>query len=111
MCLILGGYYINLARLPFWLRWLPYASFARYAYAGLILNEFSDRTFPCAVPGVPLYGAVAGAGGCPVAGEAVIEALSMKGESLGVNYAVLLGFQGGLRLMAYMLLRADIHIL
>jgi ABC-type multidrug transport system permease subunit len=110
MCLILGGYYINLARLPAWLHWLPYASFARYAYAGLILNEFANRTFPCAEPGAPLYGA-AGGGVCPVAGESVIASLSMTGESLGVNYAVLLGFQGGLRLMAYLLLRADIHIL
>jgi hypothetical protein len=73
---------------------------------GLILNEFQGRSFPCADAAHPAYGAA-----CPVRGDTVIASLAMEGERVWSNYAVLLGYQAGLRLLAYLLLRWDVHLL
>ena len=104
--LIAGGFYIRLDKFPTWLLWISRLSFARYAYTGLVVNEFRGRSFECSVAGDPQYGS-----SCPVTGEAVISNLAMSGESVGFNYAILIVFQVGLRLASYLCLRYDIHIL
>ena len=104
--LIAGGFYIRLDRFPGWLMWISRLSFARYAYTGLVVNEFRDSSFPCATANTPLYGTT-----CPVPGQAVIANQAMSGENIGFNYAMLIVFQVGLRLASYVCLRYDIHIL
>jgi ABC-type multidrug transport system ATPase subunit/ABC-type multidrug transport system permease subunit len=45
--LIFGGFYINLDSLPIVANWVPYASFLRWAFQALIINEFQGETFSC----------------------------------------------------------------
>jgi hypothetical protein len=56
-----------------WLRWLNYIDPIAYAYESLVINEFSGRTFPCAVliPSGPMYDDVdTSSQTCQVAGAA-----------------------------------------
>jgi len=104
--LIAGGFYVRLDRFPHWLTWLSRLSFARYAYTGLVLNEFRGTTFTCALDGHPAYGST-----CPVTGESVIAAQAMSGETIAFNYGILLVFQAGLRFASYLCLRFNIQVL
>ncbi len=37
--LLVGGFFVNVASIPAWIRWLHYVSLFYYAYASLITNE------------------------------------------------------------------------
>ena len=43
--IIFSGYLIPLARIPWYFKWLYYASFFQYAFGVLQINELANRTF------------------------------------------------------------------
>ena len=73
MLMILGGFYVNFSSMPPFIRWLSWASQARYGFNAMVVNEFEGRTFACAAGNHARYGA-----SCPLAGEEVIDALEMR---------------------------------
>jgi hypothetical protein len=43
--MMFAGYLVYIPDLPHWLRaWAPYLSFMRYAFQGMVLNEFQDNS-------------------------------------------------------------------
>ena len=40
--LLVGGFFVNVASIPGWIRWLHYLSLFFYAYASLITNEVAN---------------------------------------------------------------------
>lgn len=45
--LLFGGFYSNLSNMPIWISWLQYFSFISWAFQGLIINEYADKTLEC----------------------------------------------------------------
>lgn len=45
--LMFSGYFLNEENIPIWLAPLKYASFIRYAFTALCINEFKDASFEC----------------------------------------------------------------
>jgi ABC-type multidrug transport system permease subunit len=45
--MLLSGFYVKLANIPIWLRWLSYLVFPKYAYSILAYIQFQDSTFDC----------------------------------------------------------------
>lgn len=43
----LNRYLVNLDSLPIVANWVPYASFLRWAYQALVINEFTGESFTC----------------------------------------------------------------
>jgi ABC-type multidrug transport system ATPase subunit/ABC-type multidrug transport system permease subunit len=71
--LIFGGFYINLDSLPIVANWVPYASFLRWAFQALIINEFQGETFNCSGGSTSQ---------CLQSGTEVINSLSFNNEDL-----------------------------
>lgn len=64
--LLFGGFYINISSLPIVANWIPYASFMKWTYQSLCINEFRGEIFECN----------AGGGACEKTGEDVLFRLS-----------------------------------
>lgn len=47
--LLVGGFFVNVASIPAWIRWLHYLSVFFYAYAALITNEVATLSLNFAV--------------------------------------------------------------
>ena len=45
--LLFGGFYSNLSNMPIWISWLQYFSFISWAFQGLIINEYADKSLKC----------------------------------------------------------------
>jgi len=45
--LLFGGFYINISSLPIVANWVPYASFMKWTYEALCINEFKGENFSC----------------------------------------------------------------
>ena len=45
--LTFSGYFLNEDSIPDWIGWIKYISFIRYAFQGLMINEFKDASFDC----------------------------------------------------------------
>ena len=73
---IIGGFYIPLNNMHAGIKWASYASFARYGFSSLVVNEFENRHVPCA-DDVPI--AVGGTDECPLPGEVVLESIGIEG--------------------------------
>merc|ERR1719440_516732 len=61
--LLLGGFYINVETIPVFIRWLAKVSYLSFAYQGLCISQFADRT-------LTVGGVVADGGVCPPGTEA-----------------------------------------
>ena len=57
--LLLGGFYINVETIPVFIRWLAKVSYLSFAYQGLCISQFADRT-------LTVGGVVADHGVCPL---------------------------------------------
>ncbi|KAL9649908.1 hypothetical protein ABK040_011381 [Willaertia magna] len=45
--ILFGGFYINAASIPMYFIWIYYASFFKYGFEALVLNEFTGMTITC----------------------------------------------------------------
>lgn len=64
---------VNLASLPLVAKWVPYASFLRWAFQAFCINEFSGQHYEC----------TGGANSqCLSTGEAVLQSLSFERQTL-----------------------------
>ncbi len=104
--LILGGFYIPFSNMPVWASWIKWISFATYGYSGLLINEFSGRSIPCALDVGVSVGSTS-LNECPQQGDDVLIALGITGwlSSLWFNVFMLIALQLGCRWGAYILLR------
>ena len=78
VCLLFGGFYINVDSLPQVLNLLPYVSFVKWAFQSLVINEYKDLTFNCDDIDDNM--------GCMTTGEAVLDSLNLDGD---INDSVL----------------------
>ncbi|KAL1213711.1 ABC transporter G family member 18 [Cardamine amara subsp. amara] len=53
-CLLLGGFYINRDRIPFYWIWFHYISLLKYPYEAVLINEFDDPS-RCFIKGVQVF--------------------------------------------------------
>ncbi len=105
---ISAGFYIPYHNLNAVMKWASYASFARYGYSALLVNEYEGREIPCPEDN-DFAGISIGGGGneCPLPGSAVYESLGLEGifANFWFNIGVLVAFQIVFLVGAYVLLR------
>ena len=69
--MLIGGYLVNPASIPVWLRWVRCLSPMSFAFEVLAANEIGDQYFSIHVDGFPEIGGVKGDGkGCAWRGVA-----------------------------------------
>lgn len=102
---ILGGFYIPYESLHAGVAWISFASFARYGYSALVINEYQGRDIPCAEDSVAIT--IGSSGECPLPGEVVLADLGIRGvvESYWFNIGMVALLQVLFRIGAYVLLR------
>lgn len=95
LLMLFGGFYVNVENIPGWLVWIEVFSFIKYAYAGLIVNEFAGATdFECEQN---TY--------CLGNGTQVLEQQGMIGINKWWELGKLLLLMAGFRATAYVALR------
>ena len=99
---ILAGFYVPLDNLNPAIEWASWASFARYGYSALIINEFAGRDIECGSDSVDEEGE-----GCPLSGDEVVASIGLSGAftNLWLNVAIVVAIQVLIRAMTYWLLR------
>lgn len=57
---IYAGFVLPIPNMQGWLRWLNYINPISYAFESIMVNEFSNRGFPCTdfIPAGPTYGGI-----------------------------------------------------
>jgi ABC-type multidrug transport system ATPase subunit/ABC-type multidrug transport system permease subunit len=99
--LILSGLYLNNDTVPDWIIWLKYISFIKYAYHGMMVNEFVGLEFTGSqlLPNGTVVTVVQ-------TGDEVIERLAMADEGTVLDdILILIGMSLIYRLGAYLVLR------
>lgn len=99
----MGGFYIPFENMHPGVYWLSYASFARYGYSSLIINEYEGRVVPCTPEDAASFPS------CPVPGDAVISGIGIYGvsENFWFNIGMVAVLQIIFRFAAYVLLRRN----
>lgn len=99
---ILAGFYVPLDNLNPAIEWASWASFARYGYSALIINEFGGRDIECGSDAVDEEGE-----GCPLSGNDVVASIGLRGAftNLWLNVVTVVAIQVLIRGMTYWLLR------
>ena len=99
---ILAGFYVPLDNLNPAIEWASWASFARYGYSALIINEFAGRNIECGSDAIDEEGE-----GCPLSGDEVVASIGLSGAftNLWLNVAIVVAIQVLIRAMTYWLLR------
>lgn len=94
---LFGGFFMPPVGLPLYFSWLDAISYVKYAYMGLMMNEFQSLNASCSVNGTTIQNCVSG---------------QTYLDSLGINYMpmyacalVLLGICIACRFAAYLILR------
>lgn len=103
---ILGGFYIPYENLHVGVAWVSFASFARYGYSALVINEYAGREIPCVVDGSVAISI--GGEECPLPGESVLSDLGIRGDVISnywFNIGMVVLLQLIFRFWAYALLR------
>lgn len=90
--LLVGGFFVNVASIPGWIRWLHYLSVFFYAYSTLMTNEVATLSLDFAVQG---YAAVKN-----VRGTAFLDIIGIDVDDLTRNIIILDCFYAGLLLIA-----------
>ena len=86
-------------RTPTYLAWLKRASFAAYAYAALVANEFEGLRLPSPSPALP-----------PIKAEPLIPKNVRNGLSIGADVGILFAFLVAFRVGAYLLFARAIRL-
>eukprot|EP01122_Echinamoeba_exundans_P006337 TRINITY_DN1758_c0_g1_i1.p1 TRINITY_DN1758_c0_g1~~TRINITY_DN1758_c0_g1_i1.p1 ORF type:complete len:838 (-),score=94.63 TRINITY_DN1758_c0_g1_i1:2209-4722(-) len=90
--LLVAGFYLPVANIRPWLRWLQYVSYIKYTYDALIVNQFA--------------GLMIGA----ISGNVLLAVNSVIIRSVGVNIAILIGWGIMFRILAFVFLAASFWI-
>ncbi|KAK5113247.1 hypothetical protein LTR62_003583 [Meristemomyces frigidus] len=95
-----GGFLVPLPVLNvFWKYAFHYWDYQTYVFQGMMVNEFSDRTYDCTVVNGQCHCMYASAlqDQCKIAGTAVLEqygyAVGKQGQWLGIMVAIILGYR------------------
>mmetsp|Transcript_12998 Transcript_12998/g.40025 ORF Transcript_12998/g.40025 Transcript_12998/m.40025 type:complete len:644 (+) Transcript_12998:133-2064(+) len=96
---LLAGFYANDRNLNKVALAFQYASYIRYSYSALVLNEFEGRTYACEPPATDfrIYG-------CPIEAEAVLTVMPVERIGVMGNLAVIWGLIVLYRLIAFFFL-------
>lgn len=99
---ILAGFYVPLDNLNPAIEWASWASFARYGYSALIINEFAGRDIECGSDAIDNEG-----DGCPLSGDDVVSGIGLSGAftNLWLNVIIVFAIQLFIRALTYWLLR------
>ena len=99
---ILAGFYVPLDNLNPAIEWASWASFARYGYSALIINEFSGRDIECGSDAIDNEGDA-----CPLSGDDVVSSIGLSGAftNLWLNVIIVVLIQLFIRALTYWLLR------
>lgn len=99
---ILAGFYVPLDNLNPAIEWASWASFARYGYSALIINEFAGRDIECGSDAIDNEG-----DGCPLSGDDVVSGIGLSGAftNLWLNVIIVVAIQLFIRALTYWLLR------
>ena len=99
---ILAGFYVPLDNLNPAIQWASWASFARYGYSALIINEFAGRDIKCGSDAIDNEG-----DGCPLSGDDVVASIGLSSAftSLWLNVLIVVAIQLFIRALTYWLLR------
>ena len=98
--LFLGGFYVDLERIPIWIRWAQYLSFVKFGFDSLLINEFEGRTFT-QDPDFDSQWT-----GTPITGEEILQGFSLL-EDVYINVLILFGYGLLFRTFAYLTLKIN----
>mmetsp|Transcript_41324 Transcript_41324/g.54311 ORF Transcript_41324/g.54311 Transcript_41324/m.54311 type:complete len:655 (+) Transcript_41324:76-2040(+) len=113
MLLLVGGFYIDIQRLPVGLQWMPYISFIYWGFKGMTVSHFTGRTFGCQMLSTDQQD---GYSSCPIDGDEILRSHSLlssneSGETaLMTVFCVLTLFILVFRLLSYFFLRKSIKL-
>lgn len=96
--LLLGGFFLNAGSIPFYLRWLTYFSWFRYANESLLINQWADiksGEISCNTSNNT----------CPTSGRIILETLHFSESHLPYDLLGLISLIILFRLLAYSALR------
>lgn len=101
---IVGGFYIPFSKMPGWISWLKWTSFATYGYCGMLITQYAGREIPCATA---VTFQIGDSGLCPLPGDEVLVSLGITGllSKVWFNALMLVALQLFCRTSAYVMLR------
>lgn len=95
--ILFGGFYVNEATIPVWLRWIKYLSHLYWAFMALTINDFAGRTgWSCGANSAP---------GCTLTGDDILATLGFNPSQLWLGFVGLLALIGFYNGLGYILLR------
>jgi len=99
--MLVGGFYIPLAHLPWWLRWMQYISVIRYLYMSLLSVDLSGEFFTQQKIITP-YDQL----GNPITGEEILTGpLDLEPDLVWAWCLVMIGYAIVFRILGYLALR------
>lgn len=105
MSALFGGFFVNEDTIPSWLAWLEWFSYSKYAFAGLIYNEFTDLELTCDSDELIKTEGPYGEEICPITdGDEVVENLGADDLEPYQDMLVLMLFVLVIRVLTYVVL-------
>jgi len=96
--MLLGGFYVSANNFPVWVSWVQWATYLKYAYEGLLINEFHDTSNTWTPSNPSAYKSN------PITGDDILDLADIKTE-LWYDFLIIAGATVVMRLMAYCALR------
>eukprot|EP01059_Diplonema_ambulator_P012293 TRINITY_DN2254_c0_g1_i5.p1 TRINITY_DN2254_c0_g1~~TRINITY_DN2254_c0_g1_i5.p1 ORF type:complete len:656 (+),score=251.85 TRINITY_DN2254_c0_g1_i5:500-2467(+) len=90
--MLLAGFFVQ--NIPVWLEWLQHCSFVKWAFEGVIINEFDDRSLDVHNGSDYIF----------TQGDQVIDQLGMNSASIWRTFLILAGYMVLLRILAWAVL-------
>ena len=92
--LTFSGYFLNEDSIPDWIGWIKYISFIRYAFQGLMINEFAGNQFTC------VYEDGSPADVC-LDGDAYLQRLNFDDDTIALSCVLLMVIAVAFNAVAY----------
>lgn len=100
-----GGFLVTPKLLNVFYRYVfSYIDYQRYVFQGMMINEFSHRTYSCGPPPCVCMYQTELAPQCEIAGQGVLDVYGYKTGKTGEWVGILLGIVLGYRLLGYLVL-------
>ena len=94
LLLTFSGYFLNEDSIPDWIGWIKYISFIRYAFQGLMINEFAGNQFTC------VYEDGSPADVC-LDGDAYLQRLNFDDDTIALSCVLLIVIAVAFNAVAY----------
>lgn len=98
--LFLGGFYVDLERIPVWIRWAQYLSFVKFTFDAFFVSEFEGREFNQDPEFDSPYT------GDPILGDDILDTFSVI-QIVYVNVFILFAYGLLYRTLAYLFLKIN----